>query len=273
MTEARNWMGRLFLRTPASVRSIRNVPVIGDFVHRISHRLLPSDERLWAQVEAGPAKGLWLELNPRTGENYLRGDVEQGVQNILAEKLRPGAVFYDLGANIGLFSLLAARLVGRNGKVFSFEPEAKVAGRLRRNIARNGFSNVTVVEAGIWSSSGEMTFRAADASSPDHGTGTIVARTEKAQGATVQCVSLDSFARSAAAPDVIKCDIEGAEVEMLRGAEDILTSRRPWILCEMHSESNDRACRTILQEFGYTFELVDSNHILAVPSEAGHSAA
>lgn len=162
--------------------------------------------------------------------------------------------------------------MAEDGRVFSFEPDAEVAGRLRRNIARNDFSNVTVEQAGVWSSSGEMTFRPADASSPDHGTGSIVARSDKAQGVTVQCVSLDDFGRSAPPPDAIKCDIEGAEVEMLRGAKSILTSRRPWILCEMHSESNNRACRAILQDFGYSFELVDSNHILGVPSEARHSA-
>ena len=70
------------------------------------------------------------------------------MQTIVAERLRPGMVFYDLGANIGLFTLLAARLVGGTGKVFSFEPDSENATRLRRNIERNGFTNVTVVDAG-----------------------------------------------------------------------------------------------------------------------------
>ena len=104
-----------------------------------------SNEKVWARVEAGPAQGLWLELNPRTGQNYLRGGAELTVQKILAERLHPGMVFYDLGANIGLFTLLAARLVGDSGKVFSFEPDPENAARLRRNIQRNGFANVTVV--------------------------------------------------------------------------------------------------------------------------------
>src|SRR5271170_5235092 len=135
MPGSRNWVGTLLLRTPASLRSIRNVPILGEFVHRISHRVLPGDERIWAQIEAGPAQGLWLELNPRTGQNYLRGEVELAVQRVLAERLRPGMILYDLGANIGLFSLLAARLVGATGKVVSFEPDPGVAARLRRNIA------------------------------------------------------------------------------------------------------------------------------------------
>jgi FkbM family methyltransferase len=267
MPGSRNWVGALLLRTPASLRSIRNVPILGEFVHRISHRVLPGDERVWAQIEAGPAKGLWLELNPRTGQNYLRGDAESSVQEVLARKLRPGMVFYDLGANIGLFTLLGARLVGPSGKVFSFEPDAEVANRLRRNVERNGFSNVTVVEAGVWSSSREMMFVVADSASPDHGTGTFMEGTAAgARGSTVRCVALDDFVRDAPPPDAIKCDVEGAEVEALRGAEKLLEGCRPWILCEMHSEENARAWRELLSGLGYNFEAVDTLHILATAS-------
>lgn len=267
MPGSRNWIGTLLLRTPASLRSVRNLPIVGEFVHRMSHRVLPSDEKVWVQIEAGPAKGLWLELNPRTGQNYLRGDAESRVQDVLVGRLRPGMVFYDLGANIGLFSLLGARLVERNGKVFSFEPDAEVASRLRRNIARNGFANVEVVEAGAWSSNCEMTFVAAESSSPDHGTGTFMTGTAAgAKGAPVRCVALDDFVRNAPPPDAIKCDVEGAEVEALRGAEKLIQTTRPWILCEMHSEQNDRAWRELLRRFGYNFEAVDTLHILATPS-------
>src|SRR5580700_6182378 len=112
MTYARNWMASLMLRLPASVRSFRRVPVLGSFLHVLSHRVLSSDRKVWAQVEAGPAKGIWLELNPRTGQNYRLGTTEKACQAVLAERLRSGDVFYDLGANLGFFSLLAARIVG-----------------------------------------------------------------------------------------------------------------------------------------------------------------
>ena len=152
MPRAREWMGDLLLHTPASLRSLRNVPFVGKLIHRVSHSILPLDQKVWARVESGPAAGLWLELNPRTGQSYLRGEAEQAVQATLAERLRPGMIFYDLGANLGLFTLLAARLVTAAGKVFSFEPDPINASNLRRNIQRNGFTNVTVVESGIWSS-------------------------------------------------------------------------------------------------------------------------
>jgi FkbM family methyltransferase len=265
MPGTRSWVGSLLLRTPASLRSIRNVPVLGELVHRISHRVLPGDEKVWAQIQAAPSKGLWIELNPRTGQDYLRGDAEPAVQRVLAERLRAGMVFYDLGANIGLFSMLAARIVGPTGRVFGFEPNGEVASRLRRNVARNGFANVTVVQKGVWSSSCENKLSAADPSSPDHGTGMLFALAEPRSATMVECVALDDFAQTAPPPDAIKCDVEGAEVEVLRGAANLLTTRRPWILCEVHSKANDGECREILRRSEYNFDVVDNNHILATP--------
>lgn len=264
MPGARQWMGELMLRAPAPLRSLRGVPLLGNFIHRLSYQFLPAGEKVWARIEAGPARGIWIELNPRTGQNYLRGEAERAVQNVLAERLRPGMIFYDLGANIGLFSLLAARLVGTNGKVFSFEPDAETAGRLRRHVARNGFENVEIIEAGVWSSSGQMNFVAADPFSPDRGVGRFIANSEPASGVPTRCVSLDDFVQTASPPDAIKCDVEGAEVEAFRGAEALLRTRHPWIVCEVHSESSGRALRPYLSGLGYRLEPVDRDHFLAL---------
>ncbi len=109
MAVARKWISSLLLGLPEPLRSLRTLPVLGNLAHRLSRRFLPVNEKVWARVERDPGEGLWLELNPRTGQHYMHGDVEPAVQKILAERLKPGMVFYDLGANIGFFSLLAAR--------------------------------------------------------------------------------------------------------------------------------------------------------------------
>jgi FkbM family methyltransferase len=261
----RTWIGSFLLGLPEPLRSIRKVPILGNLAHRLSHRFFPADEKVWARVERGSAEGLWLELNPRTGQDYLRGDVEPAIQEILSKRLKPGMVFYDLGANIGFFSLLAARLVGAAGQVFSFEPDPEIAERLRRNIGRNGFINATVIEAGIWSASGAVNFVPADPSSPDRGVGKFVAGENSAVGTPTRCVALDAFVQNAPAPDVIKCDVEGAEIEVFRGAEKLLTARHPLILCEMHSAANDKFLREYFVRFGYVLESVDNLHVLAVP--------
>ena len=266
MTGVRQWLGGLLLRSPGPVRALRDVPVFGKLIHTVSHRLVPRDEKIWAQVEGGAAKGLWIELNPRTGQHYLLGEGEGPTQKLLEQRLRPGMVFYDLGANIGLFSLVAARLVGPAGKVVSFEPDPETAARLRRNLERNGFQNATVVEAGVWSSSGKQAFHAADESSPDHGVGRFERATAGEGSSLVECVALDDFIASVwRPPDAIKCDVEGAEVEVLRGGREMLRSRRPWIVCEIHSAANGDGVRKILSDAGYRIDAVDSNHIVAAP--------
>jgi FkbM family methyltransferase len=263
LAAARKWLSSLMLELPAPLRSLRNLPVFGSLVHRLSHRILPSDEKVWARVERGPGQGLWLELNPRTGQQYLHGVVEPVIQQVLNGRLKPGMVFYDLGANIGFFSLLAAKLVGAAGKVFSFEPDPENAGRLVRNIERNGFTNATVVEAGIWSTSGNVNFVPADLSSPDRGVGKF--EVGATVGTPTRCVALDDFVRSAPAPDAIKCDIEGAEIEAFRGAKELLEARHPLILCEMHSDENNRFLRDYFSRFGYRLETLDALHVLALP--------
>lgn len=265
MGRRREWFGSLLLRAPAPIRALRKIPVLGGWIHSVSHRILPPEERLWVQVESGPAKGLYLELNPRTGEQYLRGEVEPATQKALVENLRPGMIFYDLGANLGFFSLLAARLVGAGGRVFSFEPDVEVAARLRRNVLQNEFANITVVEAGIWSVNAEVQFIPSDGSSAERGTGKFVAGGAQTVGVRARCVALDEFIKTAPPPDGIKFDVEGAEIEALRGASELLRSKRPWLTCELHSEANDRMAREFLDRAGYEIESLDSNHILAKP--------
>jgi len=265
MARRHKWFGTLLLYSPAPIRSLRKVPVLGNLIHRLSHRILPTSERLRVRIQAGPAQGLCLEVNPRTGGAYRRGELEIATQKLLAERLRPGMVFYDLGANIGLFSLLAARLVGMDGRVFSFEPDAEVVARLRRNIEQNGFSNITVVQAGIWSVNANISFLTSDASSPERSAGKLVIGGSDARATPVRCIALDDFIQTAPPPDAIKCDVEGAELEALRGAKRLFETRRPWIVCEMHSEATDRRARDFLGRLGYDIESLDVNHVVGHP--------
>ena len=265
MSAVGRWMSQALLRAPASVRSLRGIPVLGRLIHGFSHRLIHPDEKVWARIESGPAKGLWIELNPRTGQSYARGETEIVVQKFIASRIKPGDVFYDLGANIGLFTLIAARSTGLNGKVFSFEPDPANATRLRRNVAKNGFDKVSIQEVGIWSSTTELTFAVSPLSSPDRGVGTFMNVAPAEQQLAVHCVSLDDFAAHMPPPTGVKCDVEGAEFEVVKGARTTLSRHRPWLLFEMHSPENNRDVLAFLAEFGYSFKQIDETHVFASP--------
>ncbi len=231
----------------------------------LANHFLTSQERVAMQVKGGMAQGLWFDLNPRTDNHYYRGIVEQPVQHALRRMARPGMVAYDIGANIGFFTLLIHRLVGESGQVFAFEPDPETFGELSKNVTRNGCQNITTVQTAVWSSTGSVRFSRADPmQSPGRGTGSV---RENATGDVVICesISLDDFVQGAPPPHLIKCDAEGGEVEVFRGARGLLEEYRPVILCELHSAVLSDELTSIFQSADYFLESLDQNHWLATP--------
>jgi FkbM family methyltransferase len=257
-------LARLFLRYASPLAGLRRLPVVGACLSSASRRLVPRDSLTWVQVQRGPAQGLWLHLNPRTGRTYFGGVGDPEVQNALQQCLRPGMTFYDIGANIGFLSLLAARIVGKDGCVLAFEADPEIAARLREHVTRNDFRAISVEEKAVWSEPGTVFFARSDpATSPDRGLGHIVA-TGAAGTIQVNAVSLDKYVQTVRAPDFLKCDVEGAEVEVFRGAQRLLTEKRPGIICEMHSDANRRLLVEMFASFGYVCKPLDENQVLAL---------
>jgi FkbM family methyltransferase len=260
-------LGKVFLRFAAPFTRLRAVPVIGPGLRWASAKLLSRDTLTWVQVRRGPAQGIWLHLNPRTGRDYFNGDVEPDVQAVLQKYLRPGMTVYDIGANIGFFSLLAAGLVGATGRVTAFEADPEIAARLRENVTRNQGAPIGVEEKAVWSSSSPVFFARANAEvSPDRGLGHVVDNdADKSAPSTirVEAVSVDDYVSKSEAPNFIKCDVEGAEVEVFRGANKLLNERRPFILCEMHGDKNRQTLLEMFENLGYRCEPCGENHILA----------
>lgn len=265
MSASQSRLAQFLLRYASPLAGLRRVPVLGKCVSWAGAKLVPRDSLAWVQVQNGSARGLWLHLNPRTGKTYFEGGGEPEVQEALQRCLRPGMIFYDIGANIGFFSLLAARIVGSKGKVVAFEADPEIAARLREHVARNAVGWITVEEKAVWSEPKTVFFARTDpATSPDRGLGHVVS---SSAGDTIQvsAESLDDYTRTQSAPEFLKCDVEGAEVEVFRGAHRLLKEKRPGIICEMHSEENQRILLEEFSRLGYICKPCGTNHILALP--------
>jgi len=197
------------------------------------------------------------------------GRPEPSLQEALTGHLRPDMVFYDLGANLGFFSLLAARLVGPKGTVVSFEADPEVAQRLQGNVEKNGFMNVQLVQKAAWSTSGIVAFSRSDQStSPDRAWGRIVKSPVSTQPVLkISCTSLDDFVQTHPRPDFIKCDVEGAEVEVFRGAMKVLSTYRPVVECEIHSHKNKELLEPMFRALNYDIRWLVVNHFIAVPRD------
>lgn len=143
------------------------------------------------------------------------------------EQLHPGDVFVDIGANIGVYTLVAAQ---RGATVYAFEPHLLNALHLQRNVAANGFNDrVVVVPMALYSESGATRFayRSLDPGSSGHQCGTPGDRV--ACEASTLKLSLDAILTAGllprlACPALIKIDVDGAELEILIGARDVLRS-------------------------------------------------
>lgn len=77
------------LHTPAPIRSLRKIPAQGSLIHYLRRRILPTNERLFARIEVGPAPGISPKVGPRAGDYYVRGRAEVATQSVLAERQRP----------------------------------------------------------------------------------------------------------------------------------------------------------------------------------------
>lgn len=170
---------------------------------------------------------------------YCNGRPDYHEMGFVLDYLKPGDRFVDIGANVGVYALLAASAVGKHGAVDAYEPDARAAARLRENVQLNGLKTVTIRQAAVSAHDGTVTF------SRDQGTKNSILNQEHATGATttVPCCKLDTLY-----PDgglaLIKMDIEGAEPLALNGGTALLALGDPkvWLL-----ELNG-----LLHNFGYT---------------------
>ncbi len=198
-------------------------------------------------------------INPRIEKYYWTGTYERGVQMQLTELLRAGSTFWDVGAHVGFFTLLASRLVGERGHVQAFEPLDANRARLDAALDLNGARNVTVHGCAVAARSGERMIYAHGASNM----WTLVRERGEHESVRVECQSLDELAGAVGPPDLIKIDVEGAEVEALRGGRELLEQYRPALILEFSDAALLAEGRQVLP--GYAFERIGDRQWLLSP--------
>jgi FkbM family methyltransferase len=166
-------------------------------------------------------------------------------QRLISSMVKPGTVFYDVGANVGFYSLLASELVGPQGQVFAFEPLPRNVAYLRRHLALNRVSNVEILELAV----GEQTGVASFTPEPSG----CMGRLSDTGCLPVAAASLDCLLekRRLVPPHSIKMDIEGAELLALRGAITCIQKHRPLIFLATHGRDFHAACCRLLKSWEY----------------------
>jgi FkbM family methyltransferase len=208
---------------------------------------MPLVRRLRVDLEVPVAGGSRMRVN--TGEVTGRmlatsGLWEPHVTAVFRERLQPGDVCLDIGANVGYFTLLAARIVGPSGRVHAFEPEPTNTEQLVEHVRSNNLGNVSVHRVAVGVEGGKAALhQPRPASNPRAWTlvGRPDERTEREGGAVppttvriaplTECVSTSDRSRIR----LVKIDVDGAEVEVLAALSDLVGEGRcPDVVVELH---------------------------------------
>lgn len=194
-----------------------------------------------------------LTMRLRLGEHMQRrtfwmGYYSREIIGLMKRRLSAGMVVLDIGANVGEITLIAAKAVGPTGKVFSFEPIAEIADRLEWHVRANHFRHVTVVREALAAKKADNVpiYRQPDSSRADDngGLGSLYAATRNTSPTQfIRVNTLDAWLEEHPVDriDLIKIDIEGAELPCLQGADRTLTRFDPAIIIEIQDHSAARA--------------------------------
>ena len=209
--------------------------------------------------------GLKLTARPIDGNGRLIcyfGTKFDTIFDFLKTYLKEGMVFVDVGANIGSHTINAARLVGSTGSVFAFEADPDTYGLLAKNIASNGVRNIVPSQTCVSDHVGVLSFY----KHKDSAKSSIVDRGEKLS-VTLPSDTLENLIPPNTKIDVLKVDVEGAELSVLRGAHAIFKDqRRPSVvIIEVFDvrDNTDKSegIREVLEGYGYSFYLFNGRSL------------
>jgi len=145
---------------------------------------------------------------------HLVPNREGDVDDFIRSHLRKGSVFVDVGANVGYYTLVASKLLGSYGRVYAIEPVPSTAIILKANVKLNDCQNVFVYDVAAWSSEGEVTLKIPE-SAYDYASAVI--GNNRGRKVTVKATTLNEILQDTWV-DLVKIDVEGAEHEVLMGA-------------------------------------------------------
>jgi FkbM family methyltransferase len=229
------------------------------FLYEWLHAVLkPGDRYAVVRLDKGFAMKLDL-ADPEQLKVFFYGHYHERYEADLVQRLLSGdEVFWDVGANVGYFTLVAATALANRGQIVAFEPGKNAYERLTENLALNAYGNIQTFPVAVTDGEGEAVLHLvgdiADSSASLYSAGDTQAGQE-----VCRTVALDHFleAEGLRPPDLIKLDAEGAELAVLQGAQGLLAASPPLWLMEMEEKNlaaagtSKAAVAQLLTGYGY----------------------
>jgi len=261
-------------RTLFTLLPRRSILLLAELFSRFVEIPSYSDENIKEfRILSGPAKGLIYSLPvvhrwQAASFSLMLNEIQ--ISKLINKFCKPGSFCIDLGASGGYHTLPLSCLCGPGGKVFAFEPNPESYLILKRSIQRNKLRNVFLHSYAVADRTGEMVFTSAGSID---GLGHLVGlesdlREDSEQiKYIVQTISIDEFIEKEAISriDLIKMDIEGAELLCLKGMKKTLQNYKPVIIGEFGSEQKIKEGIEFFHLYGYLCNHIDKNNIIAIP--------
>jgi FkbM family methyltransferase len=240
---------------PMSIkRAFYRIPPLAGFIRNVLNRAAPG-EISPVTVAAGELQGIRLNLDLQSEKDYWLGTYEPELQRAIADLVEPGMVAYDVGANIGYISLILARRVGPEGRVFAFEALPRNLSRLLDNLTTSSLAErVRVIPAAVVEQCRRVEFLVGPSGGMGKVDGSAGRRDVSYESIIhVEGISLDDFVfeNDNPSPQVIKMDIEGGEVMALPGMRRLLNQIRPILYLELHGSQSAEVAWDLLLKAGY----------------------
>jgi FkbM family methyltransferase len=210
----------------------------------------------------------------RPTSRYFRDNFEVEIFRFMRRVVRPGDAVLDVGANVGVFTVLLARWVGTGGHVYAFEPTLEARAGLQDHLILNHVADrVTIIPDAISDAPGRSSFHTVGISgentlSPKH------SRLPTADAIEVSVTTIDAFClERGIIPSLIKIDIEGYEIHALRGAREILARHSPLVVVELHPMNwpeigvNAEELTGLLDEMNYQTNALGENPDAMSPND------
>jgi FkbM family methyltransferase len=229
------------------------------YVYRHLHAgLIPAARFIIVRLDRGFRMKLDL-YDPEQLKVYFYGHYHERYEAALvARLLEPDDSFWDIGANVGYFTLVAATALNRRGQIVAFEPGRNAYARLTENISLNPYKNITTYPVAVSDREGEAVLHVAG-DIADSSASLFPAGGDQAGQEVCRTVALDQVLRAEGLrpPTLIKLDAEGAELAVLQGGRALIEASPPMFLMEMEEKNlaaagaSKAAIQQFLAGYGY----------------------
>ena len=218
---------------------------------RLPFKLIPANAVV--SILSGPLKGKkWIKGAHNV--SILFGAYEKKQTESFRKRATASNVLWDLGSHVGYYSLLF-NAASPKGKIFAFEPVSETAETFKKHMSLNNITDYKIFTVAVSDKEGSLSFNKTSSS--------VAGKLDESGETKVDVIRLSKYLAEGkiSSPDMIKMDIEGAEVGALNDLKPLLKEKMPVMFVSTHGKQIHLDCLQILKEIGYRLEPLDTNDL------------